>query len=245
MAAPSPFFWLHIKKSAGISTRQLLKPHYRIVDRTRKPACFIQSPREDYNDILNNYRVVLGEYQFRRALFAKSFLYPRDWDDMVSFAFVREPVSRAVSMFFYLYWGQGFSRFKKAAKASYLTGRAHLTTAGAFDAFLDAVAEARTSDSHFEPFSLHFTTHTAPMWEDVTDLDGQVLLNHVFRMEDLTKGIAQVFQACGIDQQVPERPPRANMNTNKADFTPSTAQLRRIEAIYAKDFDLYENSILR
>lgn len=245
MAAPKSFFWLHIKKSAGISTRQLLKPHYKIVDRTKKPACFIQSPREDYNDILNNYRVVLGEYQFRRALFAKTFLYPEDWDEMVSFAFVREPVSRAVSMFFYLYWGRGISQVKKAVKASYLTGRAHLTTSGAFDAFLDAVAEARESDSHFEPFSLHFTTHTAPMWGDVTDREGQVLLSHIFRMEDLTAGIAQVFQACGIDQDVPSHPPRANTNANKAAFTPSAAQLKKIEALYTRDFDLYETGMLR
>ena len=96
---PIPFFWLHIKKAGGTSIRSMLQPHYREVDRTQRPPCFIQSSPVEYNDILNNYRVVLGDYQFRRALFAKTYLYPDHWDRILSFAFVREPTSRAVSMF--------------------------------------------------------------------------------------------------------------------------------------------------
>lgn len=74
------FFWLHIKKSAGITTRAFLKPYYEEVDRVNKPPSFIQSDPKQYNDILNNYRVLLGEYQFKRALFAKTYLYPNNWE---------------------------------------------------------------------------------------------------------------------------------------------------------------------
>ena len=97
-------FWLHVKKSAGTTTRSLLQPYYVEVDRDKKPKTFIQSTPEEYNDILNNYRVVLGEYQFKRCLFAKKYLYPEKWDDMFSFAFSREPTDRCVSMFYYLFW---------------------------------------------------------------------------------------------------------------------------------------------
>ena len=48
------FFWLHIKKSAGISTRKLLQPYYKEVDRVKRPKNFIQSSPAEYNDILNN-----------------------------------------------------------------------------------------------------------------------------------------------------------------------------------------------
>ena len=69
------FFWLHVKKSGGTSIRTILQPHYTLVDRAKKPVNFIQSKPSEYNDILNNYRVVLGEYQFKRTLFAKKFLF--------------------------------------------------------------------------------------------------------------------------------------------------------------------------
>ncbi len=68
------FFWLHIKKSGGQTIRSLLKPYYREVDRDKKPKNFAQAEYGEYNDILNNYRFVLGEYQFKRCLFAKTFL---------------------------------------------------------------------------------------------------------------------------------------------------------------------------
>lgn len=86
------FFWLHVRKSAGFTTRALLQPYYVEVDRAKKPKTFIQATPDEYNDILNNYRIVLGDYQFRRCLFAKKYLYPDQWDDIFSFAFSREPV---------------------------------------------------------------------------------------------------------------------------------------------------------
>lgn len=64
-------FWLHIKKSGGSAIRNALQPYYTLVDRIEKPANFIQSQPSQYNDILNNYRVVLGEYTHKRTLFAK------------------------------------------------------------------------------------------------------------------------------------------------------------------------------
>ncbi|NNL99894.1 MAG: sulfotransferase family 2 domain-containing protein, partial [Gammaproteobacteria bacterium] len=194
-------FWLHVKKSAGISTRALLQPHYREVDRANKPATFIQSDRVEYNDILNNFRVVLGEYQFRRCLFAKRFLYREQWESLYSFVFAREPVDRCISMFFYLYWpDRGFAgNLARIVGRSLATGTFMYNTRYAFDRLLDHAAQARGSDSIYRPLGLHFTTHTAPMWDDVPDLDGKVLLTAVFRLENLVDGINSVFEACGID----------------------------------------------
>ena len=96
-------FWLYIKKSGGQSTRKALKPHYIEVDRS-KPQSFIQAKEYEYNDILNNYRTPLGDYQFKRSLFAKNFLFKEEWDSIFSFAFSREPIDRCLSMFYYLFW---------------------------------------------------------------------------------------------------------------------------------------------
>ena len=67
------FFWLHIKKIRWSVHTSIVRPHYVTVDRGRFPANFIQSEKREYNDILNNYRVVLGKYQFKEPCLQKNF----------------------------------------------------------------------------------------------------------------------------------------------------------------------------
>lgn len=236
------FFWLHIKKSAGITARRLLQPYYVTVDRLKKPKNFIQARPEEYNDILNNYRVVLGEYQFRRTLFAKKYLYPESWDRLYSFAFSREPTDRCVSMFYYLYWrNRGFlSNLIVRSERSIQERKLLVSTSYAFDAFLDRVYEARISDSIYSPIDNHFTTHTAPMWEDVTDLEGQLLLSRVFRLENLVDGINSVFERVGVDKRLENNAVRLNENRARRAFCPTKKQMSKIKSIYSHDFDIYE-----
>ncbi|MAT94502.1 MAG: hypothetical protein CME59_18155 [Halioglobus sp.] len=237
-------FWLHIKKSAGVTTRSLLQPHYTEVDRSGWPRNFLQSDPVEYNDILNNYRVVLGELQFRRALFARRYLYPDSWDKLYSFAFSREPVDRCLSMFYYLFPRRtGILGSLATLYRGYVdTRKLMFSTSYAFDVFLDFAQRARSSESVYRPLGLHFTTHTAPMWEDVTDLDGSLLLKQVFRLEHLVEGINTAFECCGINQRV-ERPGQPlNINRRRGSYTPNPAQRGKIERIYSRDFDLYENA---
>ena len=234
------FFWLHIKKSAGISTRRLLAPHYVEVDRTNMPRNFIQSKNEEYNDILNNYRVVLGEFQFKRALFAKTFLYPERWEKIISFAFVREPVDRCISMFYYLYWKE--NNYKAKWSDSILGigySKKKLKRLYAFDKFLDNIELARQS-SVFKPLGLHFSTHTAPMWDDITDNSGNILLSKIFRLENLVEGINNIYETCNINDRIDDKTLYLNKNSNKADMILSKSQINKIELLFPNDFELYE-----
>jgi hypothetical protein len=237
-------FWLHIKKSAGISTRRLLHPYYIEVDRVNKPKCFIQAKPAEYNDILNNYRVVLGEYQFKRCLFAKKYLYRDRWDSLFSFAFSREPTDRCVSMFFYLFWRDAgvLRSAMRSIKRSVQSGRILYSTASAFDAFLDCVEAARVSDSVYRPLGNHFTTHTAAMWDDITDHEGNVLLTAVFRLENLIGGINTAFERIGVDRRLTDSGNILNSNPGRKPYTPSKRQRQRIERIYARDYDVYEGA---
>lgn len=249
-----PFFWLHIKKSAGLTTRKLLQPYYTEVDRTKRPRNFIQSAPEQWNDILNNYRVVLGEYQFKRALFAKQFLYPDEWDRIVSFAFCRNPIDRCVSMFHYLYWRNGSvlrRELKNAvlhasgalglSKRSAGVTRISYNASYAFSAFLDLVSRTRESDSIYQPAGLHFATHTAPMWDDITDFDGNIVLNRVYRLEHLVTGINEVFEVCGLQKRVNDDGLRLHKGKKRKSFSPRAHHVRHIEQIYAHDLELYES----
>jgi hypothetical protein len=238
------FFWLHIKKSGGITTRRLLQPYYVEVDRTKKPKSFIQASPEEFNDILNNFRIMLGEFQFRRTLFAKTYLYPDTWNGMLSFAFSREPVDRCVSMFYYLYWpNQGLvPALKRAIKQFFRNKKLLISRSYAFDVFLDYVQEARISDSIFEPLGNHFSTHTAPMWEDITDLEGNLLLKKVFRLENLIEGINRVFEECGLDKRLEDNELALNRNMDRGLYSPTKQQVKKIEGIYGKDFEIYEQA---
>lgn len=232
-------FWLHIKKSAGQSTRKMLHPLYREVDRGRKPACFIQSDPADYNDILNNYRVPLGNYQFRRSLFAKKYLYQERFDELLKFAFCRNPVDRCISQFFYL-WHRGGAPQSLALPLLMLRDfRFTRPVAYDFDRFLVAIEEARESDSYNKPYGLHFRTHVAAMWDDITDEDGKMLLDHVFRLEDLHRGVNLIRERSGLKALDAGATVHRN-RTNRSEFRPIKRQIARIEQLFGKDFDIYE-----
>lgn len=96
------FFWLHVKKCAGQSTRKALKGIYTEADRSQI-LHFCDVSKGQWNDVINNYRVVIGRYQFRRSEYAKRYLYPNGWDKMLRVAFSRNPIDRCLSMFNYLY----------------------------------------------------------------------------------------------------------------------------------------------
>ena len=67
-----PFFWLHIRKSAGTTIKSLLEPHYIALNTPKKnPPSFLQVDTKYWNDLINIPRVNLGEFNYKRSLFAK------------------------------------------------------------------------------------------------------------------------------------------------------------------------------
>lgn len=239
------FFWLHIRKAGGTSARDLLKPDYKEVDRKEKPKTFIQATPDEYNDIVNNFRVVLGEYQFKRALFAKKILYPDNWDSIFSFAFSREPIDRCMSMFYYLYYPKSNGTKILRKVKTLMREKKFYNDSYAFDFFLNAVEEAHyKSNCIYDPLGLHFTTHTAPVFTDITDEKGEMLIKRIYRTENLEKGINEVYEMCGIDKKVIiEESSYLNKNKKRGLYTPSSEQRNKIIKLFEKDFDIYENAL--
>lgn len=232
----SPYFWLHIKKSAGSSIRKILEPHYPQVDRTSEPPCFVQADSELWNDILNNFRTPLGEYQLKRCLFAKRFLY-ENWDNILSFAFSRHPEDRCVSMFFYLYEGSDAAGRALSLIKAFRQGSRFLTTPNRFDAFLDLVEAAQKEPSWND---LHFRTHSAAMHPDVTDDSGNILLQRIYRIESLDEGLREILH----DANLPCDLEMAHRNRNQgARYRPKRCQRARIEKIYSDDYAIYESAL--
>lgn len=240
----SDFFWLHIKKCGGGSVRQALAPAYQQAERVKQPVNFIQSAPSVWNDILNNFRMPLGPYQFRRALFAKRYLYigPGEWDGMLRFAFTRSPIERAVSAFFYLSetrnYNLGFPQVL-AAQGKTMPD----ATDKRFDIFLDMVEQSLASATFDGPLNLHFSTHVAPIWGDVTDEEGNILLSHLFKLEDFCAAIGWVRLQHGLPALPLDALPVKNQRNATFNYTPTSSQRDRITSLYPNDFELYETSL--
>ncbi|WP_425409939.1 sulfotransferase family 2 domain-containing protein [Hyphococcus sp.] len=239
-------FWLHIRKSGGTSTRNRLPDSvYSKTDHYYAPRCFLQSDPADWNDILNNYRVVLGEYTFRRAQFAKKFLYKDNWDDLLSFAFSREPLDRCLSMFYYVFWRNAEigARLLDSVRIYRSTGKATLTDSRAFDIFLDVLDECLNDEkkSIVSP-NLHFRTHISRMSLDVTDENGAVMLKRIYRLESMNGALKEILGEFGLEALPPEETKRVMNKSKQKRFTPSREQIRKVEALYKDDFDIYENA---
>lgn len=241
------FFWLHVKKSAGQTTRQLLQPHYRMVDKVKKPKNFIQTSPEEYNDTLNNYRVVLGDYQFKRVLFATKYLYKDNWNSIFSFAFSRNPMDRCISMFHYLHHRKKSFVVNLINELKNLKHRKRVGFSASydFDLFLELIerVDHHNFESIYQPIGLHFSTHTAPMFNDITDHDGKILLTKVYRLENLHAGIEQAFEASGLEYDV-SKINSVNKNVNKQGrlYKPNELQKRKIYKLYEQDFELFEKA---
>jgi len=180
-----PFLWLHIKKAGGTSIRQALRSHYPQVDRFGIPSPFIMLPKEFWNDNLNSHHVPLGGYDFRRMEFARRFLYSEEeFQNLFKFAIVRNPYARAVSAWRYL------TKSWKIAKPRQVIS--HYS----FQHFLERLPEFWENIQVYR----HIATHTAPVWADVTDESGKILLDYVGRLENLEIDFQKICDYINIER---------------------------------------------
>ena len=80
------------------------------------------------------------------------------------------------------------------------------------------------------------------MWGDITDENGRVLLNEVYRLDHLIAGLNRAFEHCGISKRLASESVELNKNSRRDGFAPNKNQIRKIRQIYSEDFDIYENA---
>lgn len=162
-------FYLHIKKCAGTSIRAYLGDLYKQVDR-KIALGFEHYDKQFYNDILNNYRIHLGNYDNRRMLYAQKYLYSQqEFDLMYKFTVVRNPQFRILSAYLYLTRRNFFHIFLRIINKKL-----------SFFLFLSKLPEIWDSKE-----KRHIATHTFPIFNDITDDDGNLLVDEVFKIEKI------------------------------------------------------------
>lgn len=234
-------FFLHINKSAGTSVKKMLGEHYPVPN-DKLPKTFIQIDPKYYNYNLNSHHVRLGEYSFKRALFAKKFLY-EDFNSLYSFAFSRNPIDRVLSMFYYLYYKDGLKgHILRNIKSFRFYKEITFGVKKEFDIFLNYVynihIENRLKYPNFSPLDNHFATHTAPMFPDISENEN-IILTKIFKLDNINQALIEVFENCNIKKN--PKIFKYNVRTKNSILKPSATQIKKIEKIYHKDFDLYES----
>jgi hypothetical protein len=223
------FLWLHIKKAAGQSVREALSDVYVQTDRSLATP-FVALPKKEWNDNLNNYRVPLGRYDYRRLLFAKRFLFSEQFDQMFKFCVVRNPYSRALSSFLYDLRHGGVGNKRRRIRLVRLFPRPM------FRSYLEALPTAWVNTS-----PRHRALHSAPVIPDITDENGKFLTDFVAKLESIEADIGQICDALGISHRPFPRIHASRGRIDKEAFYDSRNR-RLVERLYAEDIDLLEYS---
>jgi len=217
MSAENSFFWLHIKKCGGESFRKTFTPPYVQTERIKNPKPFIATPKSEWNDLLNTFKIPLGEYDFKRMLFAKKFLYSGDvFNRMFKFVIVRNPYDRAVSAWKYLMREEQYHpKYIRMKNSMY--------------EFLSALPEIW--DLRYDR---HIATHTAPIWPDITDEQGNLLVDAIFKLENIDEEIKILSEKLGVDVEKFEHINKNRDNTEYRSFYDEEAK-NLLETLYKED----------
>lgn len=188
----------------------------------KAPTTFLDLRREEWNDNLNNFRVPLGEYDYRRMLFAKNFLFPHDFSERFKFTIARNPYNRAVSCWKYLTRRKVIQKVWPRFRLRYR-----------FEDFLAILPDAWASKKNRQ-----LATHTAPVWPDITDDEGQLLVDFIGHLETIEEDFGIIARRLDL----PSRPsfPQENAYTlqapNKRTFTRKTK--RMVDQLYEADIEM-------
>lgn len=172
-----------------MSFRKAFTPPYIETDRSDAGTQpFIALPKEAYNDALNNFRIPLGRYDYKRTLFAKEFLYTQEeFNALYKFCIVRNPYRRIFSAWRYLMHYEIEVLGHHAGNALYEKMRKD------FAYFLECMPEFRETK-----LNRHLATHTAPVWADISDYNGHLLLDDFYPVETLDQRSAELCEKLEI-----------------------------------------------
>ena len=206
----APFFWLHVKKAGGTSFRATFTPPYVQSDRRVPVRSFDAAPKAEWNDMVNNFRIPLGEYDFRRMLFARDHLYgAEEFGRMFRFVIVRNPYDRALSCWRYLTGGDGGGV--------------------GFERFLESLPEAWATKTN-----RHLATHTAPVWPDITDDEGTLLVDVIYKLEEIESAMPDLCGRLGVNARSFEHT-NASGGKKRRDEALTTRTRALVERLYADD----------
>ena len=112
----------------------------------------------------------------------KRFLYTEDeFNCMFKFVIVRNPYDRIVSA-----WKYEYRNHLKSPLNLFLKPKRTITKYS-FERYLKLIPEVWKTKS-----KRHFAMHCAPIWSDITDWNGNVLVDRIYKLEDISEDIDEL-----------------------------------------------------
>ena len=219
-------FWKDYKKNQAKRKRPVEQNSYSLKPFDDCHSIFIRIPKCGTQAISTSLFGNLG-YGHRTIMQYRLFYDPSTFQNYFKFAFVRNPMTRLASAYFFLRKG-GFSRRDKAFNESVLSK------------YVD-----------FEDFVLHGLSsqdiatyiHFLPQWHFVCDSKGRLAVDFVGKIEQADQDFEYVCSRLGVKKTLSKR------NVTQGKIQPYeemfTDEMKKVvEHVYSKDFELFGYSSL-
>ncbi|HEY9544629.1 MAG TPA: sulfotransferase family 2 domain-containing protein [Solimonas sp.] len=204
------FLFVHIAKTGGTSMRAALK---RLL--WRDPLYYLQWPCHRL-DHLSGHRIAAKLPRHCRAIAAQEMIPHEIYQQLFKFAFVRNPWDWQVSCFHHLL------REKPEA----------LRGIDRFDAYLEMKLDAK------RPYANNLDTTRWPQIEHLTNLRGELIVDHIGRYESLQDDFNLICDRIGIARvTLPHHRKSARKSDYRQYYDDRTAE--RVARVYQRDIDTF------
>ncbi|WP_197517242.1 sulfotransferase family 2 domain-containing protein [Microbacterium karelineae] len=209
------FAFVHVHKTAGESVSAALAPLLSAPD-----LLIDGGPRNAMRRrLVPRYRVASRLDKHSSATAMRAFLGTEEWDALYSFAVVRDPIRRAVSLYRYLHMVRDLAASSLSRRAWYATPLGRSADPASWSGI-----RALKATTSFSEFIRHPEALVDPGFQPQVDMvddpqDGRIV-TRVIAMERLAEEFAEVQDEIGIDPRVPL--PHQNASS-------STPSPRRVE----------------
>jgi hypothetical protein len=224
------FIFIHIHKTAGESVGEALRPYL-----SGRDLLLGTSLRGELNNAYYNYRYRLQKHSAARKV--RRFVGDATWDDYLKFSFVREPVDRARSLYFYYE-----KMLQRRRERSLRNALLWLPGMEFRDSYKWPGMQAYLETTSFSEFIRHPKFSPSylgirPQADMLCDEDGRLLIDVVGRYETLQQDFAAIAARLGLTGATLGW---RNASRNRAGGDEVTeADRAHLAEMYRRDYELF------
>lgn len=222
------FIFIHLHKTAGESISDALVPHLAAGD-----IALGTGLKGELANAWYNYRFKLQKHSGARKV--RHHVGADIWNGYLTFSFVRDPVDRARSLFFYYEKMQALRRKTSLRNAMLVLPGMQFRDSDKWPG-MEAFRDSRSFSEFIRhpKFSPAFIG-TRRQSDSLCDRDGNVLVDVVGKFETLQEDFAEIAARIGLPQATLGHR-NASRNRAKAVDPVSPADRAHIEEMYARDY---------